>query len=417
MAPSARALALKGLFSEPYDRFRLPAAVVTALVDFFDGRGESVADLSLSCAASDLERFEAEWHGYAADAGITSVGDQRKLTGWLSARMQSAAGAVTEKASGTAGVVINALEEIGRPLDGTEAASIRAKLAAKEKGEEADQCVGALCVAILYLGRAFKESEQKEYSAQFLYMGGVEGIVDVTRMESYIEFHNSTKDRDVLSLERAVRGASASLDKLERWLVRTMELLTRSGLPLASLRLMQLDQRIKRDCGASWAARRAYYETYFFESRLGIGLPVASDSAAFAAATGARTELMPPSGSVGSVRSVVPLSSVSVGDSVSQSGGSSVASSAETELASLRSHMAKLEAKLDAPPPGETPKVGITGVTGRSQCDFCRRSTCPLVLGLGRPCRQYNKAVELWRKDQKAQDDADKADTLTTVRE
>ena len=62
-------------------------------------------------------------------------------------------------------------------------------------------------------------------------------------------------------------------------------------------------------------------------------------------------------------------------------------------------------------------KVGITGVTGRSQCDFCRRSTCPLVLGLSRPCRQYNKAVELWRKDQKAQDDADKADTLTTVRE
>ena len=167
MAPSARAIALKGLFSEPYDRFRLPAAVVTALVDFFDGRGESVADLSLSCAASDLERFEAEWHGYAADATITSVGDQRKLTGWLSARMQSAAGAVTEKASGTAGVVINALEEIGRPLDGTEAASIRAKLAAKEKGEETDQCVGALCVAILYLGRAFKESEQKEYSAQF----------------------------------------------------------------------------------------------------------------------------------------------------------------------------------------------------------------------------------------------------------
>ena len=40
-----------------------------------------------------------------------------------------------------------------------------------------------------------------------------------------------------------------------------------------------------------------------------------------------------------------------------------------------------------------------------------------LVLGLGRPCQQYNKAVELWRKDQKAQDDADKADTLTTVRE
>ena len=53
---------------------------------------------------------------------------------------------------------------------------------------------------------------------------------------------------------------------------------------------MQLDQRIKRECGQSWLARRAYYETYFFESRLGVGLPATSDSAAFAAVTGARAD-------------------------------------------------------------------------------------------------------------------------------
>ena len=73
MAPSARAIALKGLFAESYDRFKLPTSVVEKLVNFFDGRGETVTDLSLSCASSEVVRFEAEWHGYAADAGILSV--------------------------------------------------------------------------------------------------------------------------------------------------------------------------------------------------------------------------------------------------------------------------------------------------------------------------------------------------------
>ena len=164
MATSARAIALKGLFAESYDRFKLPTSVVEKLVNFFDGRGECVTDLSLSCAASEVVRFEAEWHGYAADAGILSVGDQRKLTGWLAQRMLSAAGASSEKSSGVAGVVVSTLEELGRPLDGVTASTLRAKLAAKEKGEESDQCIGALCVAILYLGRAFKEAERSPRS-------------------------------------------------------------------------------------------------------------------------------------------------------------------------------------------------------------------------------------------------------------
>ena len=63
--------------------------------------------------------------------------------------------------AGVAGVVVSTLEELGRPLDGVTATTLRAKLAAKEKGEEVDQCVGALCVAILYLGRAFKEAENQ----------------------------------------------------------------------------------------------------------------------------------------------------------------------------------------------------------------------------------------------------------------
>ena len=76
-------IALKGLFSQTFDRYKLAPSVVTRLVDFFDGRGESVVDLSLACEAAGLPSFEAEWKGYAQDAGITSEGDKIRLVGWL----------------------------------------------------------------------------------------------------------------------------------------------------------------------------------------------------------------------------------------------------------------------------------------------------------------------------------------------
>ena len=47
--------------------------------------------------------------------------------------------------------------------------------------------------------------------------------------------------------------------------------------------------------------------------------------------------------------------------------------------------------------------IDVSGVTGRSQCDFCRRSVCPLITGEGRPCRQYNQALEVWREKMRAQ--------------
>ena len=48
-----------------------------------------MVDLSLACKAADLASFEAEWKGYAQDAGITSEGDKIRLVGWLKARMAS----------------------------------------------------------------------------------------------------------------------------------------------------------------------------------------------------------------------------------------------------------------------------------------------------------------------------------------
>ena len=86
MAPSAAAIALRGLFSQTHDRYKLTTSMIANLVIFFDSRGESVVDLSLACEASDLASFESEWKGYAQDATISSIGDQRKLTGWLSAK-------------------------------------------------------------------------------------------------------------------------------------------------------------------------------------------------------------------------------------------------------------------------------------------------------------------------------------------
>ena len=98
--PSAAAVALKGLFSQPYDRYKLTTNMVTLLVDFFDGRGESIADLSLACEAADWASFEAEWKAYARDANISSEGDQVRLVGWLRARMSAPGTAANSAESG-----------------------------------------------------------------------------------------------------------------------------------------------------------------------------------------------------------------------------------------------------------------------------------------------------------------------------
>ena len=115
--PSAAAVALKGLFSQSYGRYKLTDKMVTALVAFFDGRGEAVLDLNLSCEASDMPSFEAEWRAYLVDAGNNSTGDGIRLVGWLKARMAApgGTGAAADRAAGTAGVVVNALEELGHP--------------------------------------------------------------------------------------------------------------------------------------------------------------------------------------------------------------------------------------------------------------------------------------------------------------
>ena len=78
----------------------------------------------------------------------------------------------------------------------------------------------------------------------------------------------------------------------------------------------------------------------------------------------------------------------------------------KAEFAAIRAEMAAKKAGGAA---------GIGGVTGRSQCDWCRREECPLMTGEGRPCRQYNTGLELWRKKVRADREArDKADTLVS---
>ena len=412
MAPSAAATALKGLFSATHDRYKLTPSMISNLVTFFDGRGESVVDLSLACDASDLASFEAEWKAYARDSGITSDGDQIRLVGWLKARMAS--GKSGDKAdSGTAAVVVGALESLGHSLSSTDATALAAKLADRERGELENQCVGPLAAAILYFGRAFRDAEHMEYMAQYAHLGGSGGVVDVTRFDSYIEFLNNTKDRDVLTLERAVMAPAASEEKLNSWMVRTMEMFTKAGIPMASVRLMKLDQRVRRDTGGCWPARRAYFRTYFFEEYLGLGLPADSGFASFAAATSARAE-HERGGKTSTLTSAsVPLSSISPSDSASQIGSSSAQSAAATEVSELRSQISKLAGRFENSRAGSEVggKLGISGVTGRTQCDFCRRTICPLVTGEGRPCRQYNQALEMWREKQRtAREEKEAAD-------
>lgn len=192
----------------------------------------------------------------------------------------------------------------------------------------------------------------------------------------------------MVTLERALEKESL----YRPWLLRTAELLEMSGLPKASLRLIKLDMQVDEQTGGLWARKQAYLKHYFFKEHLGVGLPSTMAVGSFARAMGAAIGLQMP---VETPTPKLPL--VLPSDSASQI-GSSTGSAADSALSALRSELAEMRSDLKRSPA----KAGLAACTGRSQCDWCRREDCPLMSGEGRPCRQYNAGLELWRKKQKA---------------
>ena len=175
-----------------------------------------------------------------------------------------------------------------------------------------------------------------------------------------------------------------------------------AGLPKATLRLIKLDMQIDEQTGGQWARKQAYLKHYFFKEHLGVGLPTVMAVGSFARAMGASLGVP----TTPSLPSTPAASTVSLGDlrSASQVGsqvGSTTESGVESSLSSLRTELAEMRASIDDRK-RSAGKAGLAGCTGRSQCDWCRRDDCPLMTGDGRPCRQYNAGLELWRKKVKA---------------
>ena len=402
MAPAAAELALVGCFQQVYGRHKNRQFVVEKLAAHFTGRGEALPDLQLAVDLDDVESWEVEWDAHMVDANCESKADRIKLIQWLKARSGNAGGRDIDKVKSWANDVINDLESVGVVLDARQTAELRAKIDTREKGELKSQCIGKMPVGILYWGRALSDQDGEEYEAQFNALGGADGgTVDVTRFESYIKLHKNTEGRSVMTLERALKKESDWQD----YLLRTVEALERAALPKCALQLMRLDMAVTKHCGGSWARKQAYLVYYFFTEHLGIGVPTLMAVSSFAAAFGAAGAVQvysstPPLKSPGS-RSALPIEDIA---SASEAGQSHT-SSALTQLAAQMEGMQKMLPK----PGSEAQPAGLASVTRKTSCDFCRRSVCAIFTGVGRPCRQYHRAVELLRKEIKAKQEAEAA--------
>ena len=329
MAPSSEEIALKGCFAQAYNGVVLRDAVQKDLVAHFVGRGEALRDLPLAVDVDDLTTWESEWVAHLRDSGNTSSADGIRLVKWLKARSGSAAGRDTDKNKSLANDIICDLEAIGVVLAPKESAELRARITSREKGELKAQTTGRLPVGILYWGRAMTAEDGEEYDAQFNALGGDGGgTVDITRFDSYIKLHNKTTSRGLLTLERALEKEADWRD----YLIRTVDMLEKSGLPKASLQLMKLDMTVTKHSGFSWARKSAYLKYYFFNEFLGIGMPSLMAISSFAATFGAAGPITPVARIVdSSSKSSVTLEDLA---SASQAGGSSEASSALTQLRS-----------------------------------------------------------------------------------
>ena len=389
----------RALWAQTHDRHALIRGVQDALHDFFVARGEEVASLPLAVDEADVDAWTQEWRDYLADAGIATKSDGTRLISWLRARGARPVHRGADRSIGKASDLINALEASGVVLSPRQQNEFRAKVKSLEEGEAAEQCLGKRPVGILYLGRALSEDDCTEYDLQYLAMGGASGgVVDITVFESYIKLHNETRERNVVTLERALEREAL----YRPWLLRTAELLEMAGLPKASLRLIKLDMQVDEQTGNQWARKQAYLKHYFFKEHLGVGLPTTMAVGSFARAMGASlgiptTSVLPPTPAASTVASTVSLGELRSASQV----GSTAESGVESSLSSLRTELAEMRTAIDDRK-RSAGKAGLSACTGRSQCDWCRREDCPLMSGDGRPCRQYNSGLELWRKKLKA---------------
>ena len=203
--PSAARAALQAAFAKQYGHYKLhPTLVQAKLVDYFDGRGESVVDVRFDVDRDDQPAWEQGWLERAEDAGVDGNADRKDLVRWLLAR--SAPITAGSAASGATALALTTLEAHGTIVAPDAAAALAVALAAGDAGDELMQSTCPLCVAYLYFGRAFDADEAAWYEQQRAAVAGRDGVtIDVRELKAYRKRHEGTT---ATSLEHGQVGSA-----------------------------------------------------------------------------------------------------------------------------------------------------------------------------------------------------------------
>ena len=151
------------------------------------------------------ERSERIWERLLKnDMGIASEAEVECFLLWLHSRQLGSSAAVGH-ANDQVKRALDVLDSHGFAISQDMKQDMEAALARGEAGSEKEQCCNALCVHILYLGRAPESVEETWWNEQFQRLGGrVGGKVEITKSPTYQKAHAKSPE-SVMTLERALK--------------------------------------------------------------------------------------------------------------------------------------------------------------------------------------------------------------------
>ena len=375
--------------------------VVEKLVAYHGDRGEALTDLPLDVPRDGVEAHARRWRAKLSAAGVVDLGDQEDFIQWAQARSAPAGSGGSGTASVLAKAALLALEESGDRPSVAGITNLERALVAGEAGDEDSQCCNAIVAYNLLWGRDPTPHEEEAWLRQKATLGGrLDGRIDITTDEKYGKMCKSADSVGRVTLRRALKSATPIM--FEDWKVDMSDMLHAKNLPKAAARLDKVVAHGRRQAHGVWEAQREYFEGYFFRECLGMGLPkvIAEASGLICAGsplvlaarikgqqTGVQDAFMKHFVAPGSTSSGTPstfsqtLTDLGSLDSVSQVGGSSVASDSSGRVA-------ELEAKLKA---SEEARFADR-VDNRGRCKYCLQDDCPFSKG-GKPCRSYWQGI------------------------
>ena len=335
------------------------------------------------------------------DIGIEAESEVECFLLWLHSRQLGSSSAVGH-ANDMVKRALDVLDSHGFSVSQDLKQDMEAAVSLGEAGSEKEQCCNALCVHILYLGRAPDSVEEAWWNEQYQRLGGrVGGKVEITKSPTYQKAHAKSPE-SVMTLERALKKE----ERFNEWSIQTVDALNTCGLPKAAAMLMRMLAQATRLANGNWPRRKIYLYGYFFEEFTGVGLPAdyATRSAfnAMASVPAPSMERMvgeggPPSALGGAVS----LSEYSrLGGSASQSGESTISMKdlAEVIKSSIQEGLASRGGGGGSG--GSSAGGSNSGGKPKGECMYCHRRNCAMLSG-GPPCREAKQAADMLRSMQK----------------